>query len=312
MRRLFRPLGVIIDTSQVKSSDWAVLLHLTKWPGGNKPYRITDHISLQRCKNSKVERLYHRLCQEAGLDNGDPFEFDTYLHFESVKYTDLPPIPHSLIDQVINLFVIASRKPLDYCRMILSRDNFSSSYFTCDPYRISEEIDFVNFDSLKLDSIVINDISIMAKNLGIQDDLGQVISRINTTLTYYYYAWRSQYLDQFIINLTICLEYLFAPEGRTELSHQIAVNTARFLQYVDPDLDKNYRQVKKLYSARSALIHGSEISDQQKYSIIGPSFSMISSILKLLLKSKTLLDTFGNEKKRKALIRTYIFGKKYT
>jgi hypothetical protein len=38
--------------------------------------------------------------------------------------------------------------------------------------------------------------------------------RINSALTFFYYAWRSPYLEQCCLNLAVCLELLFTPHSQ--------------------------------------------------------------------------------------------------
>ncbi len=112
-----------------------------------------------------------------------------------------------------------------------------------------------------------------------------------------------------MINLAIALEYLFSPASHHELAHQIAVNVSRFVEDTDPNLMKNYKLIKKIYSVRSSLVHGGMVSDDKLIEIIGPAFQFVSTVLRKLLLSSKMVKTFDQEKDRRELLTGYIFGK---
>ena len=62
---------------QVYSS--ALLVHGTKWELSETTIMLEPGLSLNRLEGTQVERLYHRLCRENGIDEGDPFLYKVFV-----------------------------------------------------------------------------------------------------------------------------------------------------------------------------------------------------------------------------------------
>jgi hypothetical protein len=131
--------------------------------------------------------------------------------------------------------------------------------------------------------------------------------RIFNALTYFYYAWKSFYLDQICLNLAIVLEALFAPHTQSETIHQIAYNIAWFQAATQSQREDVYGLIKRFYSLRSSVVHGGN-PDQDKLTTTVPEvFFMVAEILKRILGDDDLLSTFTEETKRRKLFQGYLF-----
>jgi len=70
-----------------------------------------------------------------------------------------------------------------------------------------------------------------------------------------------------VLDLMICMEVLFLPDGNEELTFRLALRAARFLEPVDRNKRAElFANLKEGYKVRSAIVHGAVASRKQKMS----------------------------------------------
>ena len=59
-----------------------VLFHEVRWNADEAEYDLGDGTRLCRLAGSDVARVYESLCVINGVDDGEPFSYEVYAHFE--------------------------------------------------------------------------------------------------------------------------------------------------------------------------------------------------------------------------------------
>ena len=132
--------------------------------------------------------------------------------------------------------------------------------------------------------------------------------RVQNALTYFYYAWNSQYLEQTCLNLAIVLETLFAPHSAGESTHQISFNLSRFLGSSPDEREAVYEFFKnQFFLVRGIIVHGDTPSRKHPAKIVEEAFLKVSQILRSILLDKQLLQTFMDEARRRRFLRDFLF-----
>ncbi|MFC1803975.1 hypothetical protein ACFL0D_08440, partial [Thermoproteota archaeon] len=84
------------------------------------------------------------------------------------------------------------------------------------------------------------------------------------------------------LSLMISMETLFNPKERGEVTHKISRNCAVLLGKDKEDSDKIFKQIKKIYEARSQIVHSGKTSKfKRKYMLIIRDY-IRRSIVKML------------------------------
>jgi len=289
----------------------AVLLHVIPWQYNEDNYEIAPNILLCKTSDSLIDKLYKKMCADEGLDDGSPYDYYSHILFSPAdlnKHFGWKGSPHELLDRLLNVVAIFLSEPINHVRIIHSEDNFSSYSKTSLEYLYGEQTDFIQLQSCQgLDEGLLNKVK---KAWNIIEDLWgkeKVFGRLNSALTYFYYAWNSHYIDQVCINLAITLEILFTPNSNMELSHQLSCNVAKFMSSEIKEREYFYHKIKKFYSVRSQLIHGMLPDDMKIIDITVDTFHFVSSILSNILSSKESSELFNNNKKRIEFFNDILF-----
>jgi hypothetical protein len=288
----------------------AVLLHLVDWQYPLNQIQISPSIKVCRTKDSRVGYLYEKLCSESGIDDGEPFNFDSYVLIEpseanlfSLDFGN----PYSILDRLCNVIAIVLSQPIAMCRAIESNDDFDTCEDTHLIYTYSPQTEWILTGGLSINEQSIIEIRKAWQVSQECWEKGMSQSRIVNALTYFYYAWRSYDIEQTCINLAIVLELLFAPHSQTEISHQISFYTSRFLGQKAEDRKDIYDLVKKFYNIRSSIIHGGIPTDGKIIDITVEAFQLCTTILKRILLDENLASTFNSDYLRKEMLSKYLF-----
>lgn len=290
-------------------------------------YEVDEGIALCKTEGSKVEKLYHYLCENHNVDQGEPFYYHVHLLInDSFKHFMIDVGGHySIISKLCNIIVICLSFPLDMCRIIFSDDDFKSAWV---PSEIlyggsnygSEELGILRADPDCIDFSKVGSIGYSEKSATIKDTICKEIKdfwseqktiggchRIENALSYFFYSWRSFYLEHVCINLAIVLESLFSPPSSTELSHQIAFNLSKMQGSSSDQRESYYRLIKNFYSLRSSIVHGGRVKRHELFRIVPPVFHLTARILKRILIEPELSSLFRDEKKLNQLFNQWLF-----
>jgi len=209
--------------------------------------------------------VYHELCATRQIDEGEPFQYEVYATVQSngsdliFSYGD----PYSVVDWLSNLIAVCTGIPVGMCRVISPWLELNQTTNTGLVYCCGEQADFLSpqYGILNDDSIQqISEMWVRSNALWSSD---RAFGRLVSALTFFYYAWRSPYIEQICLNLAVALEILFSPHDRTEMSHQIAFNIAKFKESSEAQRTETYKLIKKFYGHRSSIVHGGIPKDEK-------------------------------------------------
>jgi hypothetical protein len=291
-------------------SSVALLVHLTEWKGPGPAAAIAPGLVLREFSGSPVEALYHKLCAEEGIDEGEPFNYGLYAELTPVGVSgNLPDFddPYSTADRLCNLFAVVQGHSLTLTRVIWSADGFATAKGTRILYVEGAQSSFLHEHIPPLTVAAIDDLRAMwnhTERLWMDE---RSSGRIIMALTYFGYAWRSPYLDQVCLNLAIVLEILFAPHNQSELTHQIAYSVAHFIGGSRAEREKTYAFVKKFYGLRSTIVHGGKVNGDDLVQIAPKAFERVASLLRRITRSDRLARTFNEPDLRRSLLSDLVF-----
>lgn len=290
---------------------FAILIHLLDWGHEEKEFILDEGLIFVNLNTHPVGELYKKICKVDGVDEGDPFGFDTALVLYDETGEDHSFFPtaskYSLSTTFINLLTIIYRGTLGHCRVIASKDDFKTSHVTYMLYESQTEFidDLVVLHS-KFDKQNIELLKSIWINLKATYIKNTQNSRINNALNFFYLSWNTLTLEQTGICLSIVLETLFSPHSNNELIHQISYNVAKFVGVTKQQKKDLYKYVKKYYSTRSKLVHGETISEDELNSI-PLFFKFICDLLIKIISDQDLIHTFNDNKLRKEFIDSQMF-----
>jgi len=203
----------------------AGLLHIFGWIGDNHKIKLEDGLSIEYSPSGDIIAFYNKLCSENYIDDGEPFTYQVYILSEKEfgEWDLALGTPFSTIDFVANIIAINISQPIGMCRVIASNDNFRTHQFTTDIFQYGIQSDALALYNHKITDEIKNNIAGSYKNLKEIENKNGYLKRVRNALVYFYYAWRSPFLEQTNINLAISLESLFSPSSNNEL-HSISPN----------------------------------------------------------------------------------------
>jgi hypothetical protein len=287
----------------------AGLLHAIDWSYPSDELQLSQFIKIRRTKDSQVLDLYHSLCAQQQVDDGDPYLYDSYVLIQPDGESDNINCgdPYCLLDRVCNVIAVILAHPIPMCRVILSNDAFNTSLRTYEIFNYGMQTEFLMKDIACIDrekGAEIKEAWAAASALWRKQKSS---GRVNSALTYFYYAWRSPYLDQSCLNLSVCLELLFTPHSQGEASHQISFNVARFLGSSQNEMKSIYRAVRSFYSIRSRIVHGGIPDEGKVIDAAIETFKLTSDCLRKIL-CKGFSNIFDQDSRRRELLSTFMFG----
>lgn len=263
-------------------------------------------------EGSDVEEIYHRLCKRQGVDGGSPLGFEVYLRFLRTKDQDLFAIewgdPHDLVDRAANVLAIQTSAPVGLARMMWMAGTATSYPYTERIWRASPWTQWLHetTGSPEITRVDGDAIRSMWLTLAHADKTRQA-SRVDNAVTYFQHAWRSHHIDQACLHLAVAIEVLFAPHYHSETMHQIAFNTARFASDDPGKREEIYDRIRDFYSVRSTIVHGGNAETAKVKNAMVAVFPVFAAILRNVLGSTAATEQFDDEKRRKQLLRSYLF-----
>jgi hypothetical protein len=295
----------------LSKTELAVLLLPLRWRLKQSTRPIGQHIAIANTKGSPVLKLYRHLCRTEDVDDGSPVGYETYFRVQR-KDSDALDLdcgdPYSLVDRLVNVCAIVTGRPMLFTRVIWSSDGFLTADATAGLHFGGMQTDFLDSGGgASVHSGVFQEIRRAWDTADAIWQKQKAGGRLPNALTYFYYAWNSQYLDQTCINLDIVLENLFAPHSAGETTHQICFNISRFLSNSQDERKQLYSFFKKFYSIRSSVVHGGIPDQDQLVTIVRKAFPLVATILKSILLDTQSALIFSDESRRKRLLEDYLF-----
>lgn len=293
----------------LKAVTTAGLLHAINWDVSADEVELSDYIKICQCEPSEALDLYHKLCAEQQLDDGDPFLYYSYVLIQpnAITYDIGGGDPYFLLDRVCNVIALVLAQPIPMCRVILSEDNFKTCLRTYEVFQYGMQTDFLMKSNASLDTEKAGEIKTAWAVASALWEKHKSTGRVNSALTYFYYAWRSPYLDQCCLNLSVCLELLFTPHSQGEASHQISFNVARFLGQSPNEMKAIYRAVRNFYNIRSRIVHGGIPNEDKVIDAAIETFKLSSDCLRKIL-CKGFSNMFDQDSRRRELLSSFLFG----
>jgi hypothetical protein len=295
----------------VKHASAALLLHVVGWQAGQDHREIAPGLRLAKTTGSAVERLYHHLCNVDGIDDAEPYAFTS--HAEFTPSTAMPHFlnvgdPYSSVDQFCDVVALSSKRPLPMTRVIWSVDGFETAQST-ERIHVSAGVGSEHLlpDYPTLTDGLLDRISAIWHNLHPEGVGADRPRRLETALTYFGYAWRSWYLEQVCLNLSIVIEVLFAPHSHSETTHQLAFNFAHFCGGSRDQREVRFELVKAFYRLRSAVVHGGSPHSDKLYDIVPRMFVQVAEVLAGILASADLTSRFSSDSRRRSLLSDLTF-----
>lgn len=215
----------------------------------------------------------------------------------------------NVVDQFANVLALKLGQPIPMCRLLWSDDNFKSIVGTERIYYFSEIVSnvFWEKDWVKLSEDHIADIKNIWRNVRTIYQKGNHEGRLVNALSYYYYTWRSDSLEQIVINLAIVLEIIFAPHSQTELSHQVSFNVSRYMGKNKDERVYIYNTIKTFYGIRSAIIHGGMPDENKIISVALRVYTLVTNIMVSILADIKTIEMFSDDKQRKNMLLKFLF-----
>ena len=300
----------MLDQPIIYSKAGIALFHGVSWNIDAAWREIYPGLKLCRMQGSGVQKTYEELCKNRLVDDGEPFYYEVYASItpESSGFYYQNGYGHSQADRLANMIAIATGQPPFMCRTFSPVvESTGNQISTEELYWIGEQNEFLLRESPKIDEACVSAISKMYSAYERMWAVDKSSSRLVSAQIYFYNAWRSMYIEQICLNLAITAEMLFSPNGRNEITHQLAFNMAKFSETHPAKRLELYRKIKKFYGLRSAVVHGG-LPDQGK--IIDPTvemFSFIATVLKRILTDDELIEVFNDNKNRDAYLTSLLF-----
>jgi hypothetical protein len=192
------------------------------------------------------------------------------------------------------------------CRVIVSLDNFKTCAATYETFQYGTQTDLLMPELVSIDHQRSADIKAAWQTADNLWNNKFSRGRVNSALTYFYYAWGSPYMDQCCLNLSVCLELLFSPHSQGETSHQISFNVARFLAGSQSEMKTIYLAIRNFYAIRSRIVHGGLPDEDKVIEAATQAFKLCCECLrKILLKG--FANVFDNDKRRRQLMESFLF-----
>ncbi|MDP9268684.1 MAG: HEPN domain-containing protein [Acidobacteriota bacterium] len=288
----------------------AVLLHGFAWAGEAPEAPIAAGITLCRMSGTPVEFWYHKLCAEQGVDDGDPFQYEAFLLLKPrhddyyLNFGD----PLSRVDRLLNLVTVITGGLVGMSRILVLEDGFRSVRETHVVFALFGQTEFLQGKWPALTGTVCGEIAAAWKLTEELWESEKSRGRIANALLFFYTAWRSHYIEHICLNLAVCLEILFAPNSQFETAHQIAFNISRFVSDRPAERQSAFRQVKRFYAVRSAIVHGGIPSDGKVIDATVEMFPVTVTILRKLLLDREWALRFSSDEERRKLFDGYLFG----
>ncbi len=272
----------------------AALLQGFSWASGPTPIDIEPGLTLGPIENSVEGRLYARLCSETGIDDGDPFGSEVYARFDPPIYFGDWGDPHSVVDRFYNLLTIAMASPIGMCRVICSADGFASALYTENVFFTIGDAEILEKNWPPITPLLVGEIALAWKNTQKCWKQGMSKSRLIRALEYFYYAWRSEHMDQICLNLGIVLEELFGPHSNPSRKNPTWVNTVCFACDLSEEVMRVRPLVQRLCRLQSEIAGGLEQDYDELDDVVAEAFPFVAKVLNTILLDEKLSLQFNS------------------
>ena len=300
----------MLDQPTIYSQTGIALFHGVSWNIDAAWREVYPGLKLCRMQGSGVEKTYQELCEHRHVDDGEPFHYEVYATIapESSSFYYQNGYGHSQVDRLANMIAIATGQPPFMCRTFAPAvESKQNKISTEELYWLGEQNEFLIRESAKLDETSVEAISKMYSGYERMWAQDKSYSRLVSAQSCFYNAWRSMHIQQICLNLAIAAEMLFSPNGRNEITHQLAFNFAKFHETDSVKRLELYRKIKKFYGLRSAVVHGG-LPEQSK--LIGPTvemFGILANVLERILTDDALIDVFNENTNRNNYLTSLLF-----
>jgi hypothetical protein len=264
----------------------AALIHNVRWNSECDGHVVSPGVCLRRIENSPLGNLYHLLCHEHGIDDGDPFGYETAVCFE-------PPVlsssfdygePHAMVDRFLNILTIVLGQPPTMCRVIRSADGFVTSEGTETAYVGRGQSEFLERGFPAIDEEQVACVARAWRTSLRLWERGKALSRVHTALRFFHYAWHASDIEQILLNTAASLAFL-APGDADKLIDALPLEAT---WTSDPPARAT---LKGLLHARSSLLAGMAPTQTEMIDAAVPGFQVTAAILAHVLQDAELADT---------------------
>jgi hypothetical protein len=283
----------------------ALLLHVARWEATVDHVDIAPNIVIGRFANSRFETLYHRLCIERGLDDGEPLGHGAYALMEPAGPHELfcgGNDPYATIERLANVIVVVSSYALTYSREIWSADGFRSALLTEETHQACGQQDF-----LQRRPLVFTDerLAQLQRAWGSVDALWQAEkcqSRIIAALGHFHQAWRAHGMEHTCLHLATLVDVLFALPHQGDTAHQASLTLARFAGRDRGEREALYDLLQRFYGVRAAILQGGNGQDDGFIDTTVTMFHRMAAILERILTEQDLAGIFNSPSQRHHLL----------
>ena len=271
------------ETTKTQGYSSALLVHGAKWELRETTIMLEPGLSLNRLEGTQVERLYHKLCRENGIDQGDPYLYRVFVLREppAIDLLDSSDLT-SMVQRVATLLAIITDNAPGMSRLINSIDGFRSCEDTELLSEYGEQTEFIS-GLVGIREEAAEEIVAAWRVLQAMSD-GPGRERLTNALAYFYDACRAPTLDTIGVKLSLALEMLLGSTPKDDAGDQIAAAVSRLLH--EADSQRDIEVVRKLYDFRSRLFSRGTIENHED--TVMDAFSVIArAIRKVLLNGQT-------------------------
>lgn len=256
-----------------KSSRWRIFNTVTgvKVVGAplalNRATKLTSHPGYRLEELADGQRIEFRALGPGGFDNATIISDFTIDKSDYAGSFDGAPYFHQIPDRSDAYHVVESIRllmggtPRLHCHARVNRSKFPMS----EPFGYTDDDGMSQIHDEEIlvqpkDHRKIRGLALFLRDTNSQkglarDKLNIALSRFDGTFG------REKYWGDTFLDLGIALESLFAPRDSRELSYRVSSRAAWLLGTDDDSSASIYRQVRTIYSLRSAIAHGSRQDD---------------------------------------------------
>ena len=270
------------ETIKTQAYSSALLVHGATWELPERTITLEPGLSLNRCEGTHVERLYHRLCRENGIDEGDPFLYEVFVLQEPPASDTLGPWdPTSMLQRAATLLAIMTSNAPGMSRLISSTDGFLSCTDSELVTVYGLQTDFISDRTGFAEDAAKEIVTAWCVLQAMSDGPGR--ERLTNALAYFYDACRASTLDTVGVKLSLALEMMLGFTPKDDSGDQIAATVSQLL---DGEADgRDINVVRELYDFRSRLFSLGTIENHED--TVVDAFSVVARALrKVLLNGK--------------------------
>lgn len=256
-----------------------LLLHSISWAVQEDEIELAPQIKLGRTPGSIVGQLYGDLCRDAGLDEGEPFDFESHIllgaTYPGAEYSD----GHSYFSPLVrlaNVIALVLQEPIGMSRLIESADGFSTCTLTefLHSHGIMTKFLSGSNPAPVLDAEAIVDIDRAWRVSEAYWITNPMMSRLVRALARFEIGWRVATIEDLWLNLGISLALILPgmrPEERCEKLASVFGN------------DLITASVEQFFEIHRGLVGGCVIAPDQSLSPLLAVYGLTAMLLRAVL-----------------------------